>query len=303
MRKIKNVLLCGLGGIGCLLAVEITDSSCGNLKILVDKERYERYTKTGTFFNSKPYNFKFILPETKFKADLVIIATKNDGLDFAIDNIKNKIHKNTVFISLLNGINSENKIAEKYGSDNVVTSFYLGHSCIREGRNIYQDGVYEIVIGIKEKVQEDALALLCSYFFNANIKFRVSNDITSEYWKKFMINVGINQLSAVTDMSLKEIKQNPSLVQKLKNLIMEVEIIAEKEGISAHKQIADAALKFLLEDIEDVEPSMLQDIRAGRKTEVDIFSGEVIRLAEKHKIKAPMNEEIYKQIKGIEKHA
>ena len=83
--------------------------------------------------------------EKTFKADLIIIATKDDGLDSAIQNIKNFINENTIIISVLNGIHSERKIAEKYGWRNVLISFYIGNSCIREGRNIFQDGNYEFL--------------------------------------------------------------------------------------------------------------------------------------------------------------
>lgn len=299
--KIKNVLLCGLGGLGCICAAAIKNSSAANLKILVDKERYERYTKTYTCFNSKPYFFEYITPEDdSYKADLVIIATKNDGLDFAINNAEKFVHKDTIYISLLNGIHSEKKLSDKYGNRNIVTAFYLGHSCIRNERNIFQDGIYQIVTGIENSIQEPALDAICTFFSKAGIKYKVSENILEEYWKKFMINVGINQLCAITNKTLKEIKEKPSLVQKLKDIIEEVEIIAEKEGIENHKQITQAALNFLLEEIEDAQPSMLQDIRAGRKTEVDIFAGEIIRLAEKYNVNVPFNIEIYKKIRELE---
>ena len=302
MKEIKNVVLCGLGGIGCICAAAIEDTKEAVLKILVDSKRYERYTKYPTFFNSKEYNFDYIMPdETNFKADLVIIATKNDGLDSAINNSKNFIHKDTIFISLLNGIHSEEKIIKKYPNQNVLISFYIGHSCIREDRNIFQDGIYQIVIGSDDNNQNESVKALCTFFKTNNIKYRKSNSIKEEYWKKFMINVGVNQICAATGLSLKELRKNNNLKENLKQLIKEVELIAKAEGIKNHNKISNEAITFLLEEMEDAIPSMLQDIKSGRKTELDIFAGEIIKLGKKHNIKTPYNEEIYRKIKDIEK--
>lgn len=301
--NIKNVLICGLGGLGCICATQISKCKDINLKILVDESRYDKYKKQTTFFNEQPFQFNYIKPDfNNFKADLIIIATKNDGLDFAVNNIKNFVDNNTIFISLLNGILSEEKIASIYGWNNILLSFYIGHSCIREERHIFQDGIYKFVIGNNSNVKNVKSLQALSYFFEkAHINYEISENIIDEYWKKFMINVGINQLSAVTGLTLKNIKKDKYLTETLIGLMKEVDRIAEVHGIKNHAHIFKAAKNFLLEEIQDATPSMLQDIKARRKTEVDILAGTVIKLAEKYKIETPLNKKVYKQIKKIEK--
>lgn len=301
MNNFPNILICGLGGVGCVCASAFYDSNFFNLKVLLDEDRYPKYKETPTTFNSKKYLFDYILPSEKnFKADLIIIATKDDGLDSAIKNIKNFVSEKTIIISLLNGIHSETKIAKEYGWKNILISFYIGNSCIREGRNIFQDGNYEIFIGDKENNNKNAIEKVKFFFDKASIKYKISNHIMERYWKKFMVNVGLNQLCAAHNMTFKELKQNKKLVEEMKQLIWEVKLLAEKEGINNPQKLYDDTIKFLIEDFEDATPSMLQDIRAKRKTEVDIFAGEVIRLANKHKINTPINEKIYGEIKKIE---
>lgn len=301
MKEINKVIICGLGGLGSIFASAIKDSNSGILKILLNEERYKKYKMTPTIFNSKEYNFEYILPdENNFKADLIIIATKNDGLNWAIENINNFVSKDTIIISILNGIRSEKEIINTYKDSKVITSFYIGHSCIRQERNIYQDGIYEIVIGSTNKNEEYALNKLSLFLEKSNIKYRISDSIEEEYWKKFMINVGVNQLCALTGLRLKEIRNNDILKRQLKDLIKEVEIIAEAEGITNHRKIYNEALHFLLEELEDANPSMLQDIKAKRGTEIEIFAGEIIKLGQKHNIPTPLNREIYNKIKQLE---
>lgn len=302
MKSIKNVLLCGLGGLGCICATAISDSKVGNLKVLTDVERFKRYSSNPTIFNGKNYNFEYILPDSAdFQADLVIIATKNNGFEQVLSEVKNFVSKDTIFISLLNGIHSERRIGEVFSDKNVITCFYIGHSCIRDGRNISQDGVYEYVIGITQDYQKEALNLFVDYFEKTNIHYRVSDQIIDEYWKKFLINVGINQVSAVTGLTLKDVKKDEKKSELLKNVMKEGAKVAEKAGIKNHKTIYDSAVHFLFEELDDATPSMLQDIKAKRQTEVDIFAGEIIKLAKKYNVEVPANEYIYKEIKAKEK--
>ena len=90
MKKIEKVIICGLGGMGCICATQMSKCKEIEFKVLVDEERYKRYKKEPTFFNNEPYFFDYTLPsDTNFQADLIIIATKYDGLKAAINNIKN----------------------------------------------------------------------------------------------------------------------------------------------------------------------------------------------------------------------
>lgn len=302
MNPIKNILLCGLGGIGCVCASAIYNAKYGNLKILVDEKRYEIYKLQPTIFNEQILNLDYILPSNKnFQADLIIIATKDDGLKTAIENIKNFINKDTIIISLLNGIHSEKEIEKSFPNNKILISFYIGCSCIRDGRKIKQNGTYELVIGAKDNKDKEALNKIKTFFEKTNIKYKIPEDIQEEYWKKFLINVGVNQLCAATGLNLKEIKNNPKLIEKLKALMQEAKLIAEKEGINNTEKIYTSAENFLLKELDDAYPSMLQDIKAKRKNEVDIFAGVVIQLGEKNNIKTPENKEIYRQIKSKEK--
>ncbi len=303
MKSIKNILLCGLGGIGCVCASAIYNAQYGTLKILVDKKRYELYKSNPTIFNDKTLHLDYILPNnSNYKADLIIIATKDDGLNTAIENIKNFVNKDTIIISLLNGIHSEKEIEKSFPNNKVLISFYLGCSCIREGRKIKQNGTYEIVIGSKDNKDTETLNKVKIFFEKTNINYKISENIWEEYWKKFLINVGVNQLCAATGLNLKEIRKNPLLIEKLKALMKEAKSIAEKEGITNTERIYNAAENFLLKELDDAYPSMLQDVEAGRKTEVEIFAGEIIKLSKKYNIETPINKTVYMQIKEKEKN-
>ena len=301
MNKIKNILICGLGGVGCVCASSIQDTKEYNLKILVDEKRIEKYKQTPTTYNNKEYHFDYILPlNTHFKADLIIIATKNDGLKEAIKNIKSFISEDTIIISLLNGIHSEEEIAKVYGWKNVLISYYIGNSCVRENRSITMKGNYNIIIGTNREGNKEALQKLENLFKETNICYKLEENILDEYWKKFIINVGVNQACAYTSVELKEIRNNKSHLNLLKALMEEERQVAEKEGIKNHKKIYEKAEFFLLKELDNAHPSMLQDVENRRKSEVEIFAGKVLELGKKYNIKTPANKKIYTTIKQAE---
>ena len=108
MKEINNVLICGIGAVGSIYADKIQRYNSDSLRVLVDKERFERYSKNPTIFNGNILDFNYILPnENNFKADLIIIATKYEGLDEALENIANFVYDDTVALAISNGVTGE----------------------------------------------------------------------------------------------------------------------------------------------------------------------------------------------------
>lgn len=300
MKRIKNVLICGLGAIGTIYARQLED--CTNLKILTDKSRYERYTKNPVIFNGEVCNFDYIMPDKKdFKADLIIIATKNSGLNEAIKSIENFVNDNTVIMSLLNGISSEETIATKYGWDKILFSYFVGHTSTRKGNEITYDGVGEIVFGDKgNDMASPNLLAVKELFEKSKIDFTIPDDIQYSMWKKFLVNVGTNQASAVLGASYKLFLESENALNIAKSLMKEAQAIAKAIGINNTDKMLDEAVEIINSMLPDTKSSMLQDVEMKRRTEVDIFAGKVVELGQKYNIPTPYNSMFYELISAID---
>ncbi len=296
MNEIKNVLICGLGAIGSIFADTLKNS---NLKVLVDPERYERYLSEPLVFNGEPLNLSYILPDDKsFKADFILIATKYDGLFDAIKNIENFVHGETLIMSLLNGVTSEDIIADKYGAERVIPAYFIGHSAFRNGRNVVQDGVYKIIFGSD---YADKIKILKTFFDKTGINYEVSDDIVHSMWAKFMLNISANQITAIKGQNFGEFLADTDSMSLALAVMKEVESIAKAKGVSNYNLLTDETLQSLKKMIPDGKTSMLQDIEAGRKTEVDMFAGVIIDYGKKFGIKTPLNEMLKTKIQAIER--
>ena len=287
MREIKNVILCGLGAIGSVYADKLQQADC-KFRVLVDTLRLERYKLNPIKYNGNLLNVNYILPnDSDFKADLIIIATKMSGLNFALDEIENFVGDNTIIISLINGVKSENLIAKKYGKEKVLYSYFIGHSAVRNGNNIFHDGVNKVVFGSDNPDDIEKVSAVKTFFDKIKINYEISKDIKRSLWIKFMLNVSANPITAMFRMTFGQMLNNKSAMNLAKQIMKEVQLIAKAEGVNNTETMIEETLEQLSTMSPQGRTSMLQDVEAGRQTEIDIFAGTVSELGKKHNIKTP----------------
>ncbi len=300
MKEIKNVLVCGIGAVGSIYADKIEKFTPQNLRVLVDEARLERYKKNPTVFNGRVLDFNYILPnDTSFKADLIIIATKFDGLNDVIKNIKNFVYDDTVILSLLNGVTSEKIIAKTYGREKLLYSYFIGHSAIRDGRNITHDDVNTIVYGSENSNDFENVERIQDFFEQAGINYLIPDDIIHSLWLKYMLNVSANQTTAILRMNFGEMLENDKCMDFAINVMKEVQAIAKAEGVRNTESMINETIEHLHAMIPEGKTSMLQDVEAGRKTEVEMFAGTVIKLGKEFGIPTPYNKIIKEMIEII----
>nr|QGT49841.1 2-dehydropantoate 2-reductase [uncultured Candidatus Melainabacteria bacterium] len=292
MKEINTVLICGIGAVGSIYANKINEYDSDNLRVLVDKKRLENYIKNPKVFNGKSLNLNYILPEdNNFKADLIIIATKFDGLLEVIKNIKNFVKEETIIISLLNGVTSEEIIAEHYGWKNLPLAYFIGHSAMRDGNKITHDGIGDIVFGVKnsDEINIEIVDVVKQYFDKVGIDYKTPENMYRAYWLKYMLNVSCNQASAILRMTFGQMQDNKKFVEFLKNVMREVQAVAKAQGVVDTETMINEAFVSFYKMIKEGKTSMLQDVEAKRITEVEMFSGTIINLGKKHSIPTPYN--------------
>jgi len=194
--KINSVYIVGLGAIGGMYASRLQEVQSLTVKVIADRERIERYQNETVTVNGQPYSFNYVTPgDENPPADLILIAVKSTTLGQAIHDISGFVGKETVVMSLLNGISSEELIGRQIGMEHLLYAFGLGMDAMREGTAISYTNMGRIVFGEKEnqKLSERVLAVK-DLFDQAQIPYRIPGNMLHAMWFKFMLNVGVNQL-------------------------------------------------------------------------------------------------------------
>ena len=301
--EIKNVSIIGLGALGILFGQHLTKKlPKGNVRIVADKERIERYKKEGVYCNGEKCDFHYVTPEEPCEpADLLIFAVKIHGLKDAVKAVKNHVGENTIILSALNGITSEAIIAEEYGMDKVLYCVAQGMDAVKVGNQLTYENMGMLVFGDKEPgVISKKTKAVAQFFEQTDFPHQVDTDMKKRMWGKFMLNVGVNQTVAVYQSNYGEIQKEGPAREMMIAAMREVIILSEKEGVNLTEEDLAYWLDVLSKLSPIGKPSMAQDVDAKRKTEVDLFAGTVLQFGKKHGIETPVNEELYNRLKEIE---
>jgi 2-dehydropantoate 2-reductase len=129
-------------------------------------------------------------------------------------------------------------------------------------------------------------------------------DIEKDLWAKMLYNCALNPLGAILDVSYGALAENQWSRDLMNHIVEEVFAVMTAAGFGTHWRSAGDFLKVfydkLVPDTAGHKSSTLQDIAAGKKTEIDELTGEVLVLAEKYRIDVPCNRIIYAIIKFVE---
>lgn len=298
--KINKVTIIGLGAIGAFMASKLSKVLDKNqLQILAEGDRKAKLEKEGIVINDSHYTFSIVTPQEQEPADLILIATKYNGLEQAIEDIKGQVGKDTVIMSLLNGVNSEEKLQEVYG--NRVIYALMRVSSVRTKEGVYFDpkGYIEFGEAINETLSERIIAIQ-NLFEAAGIRSRVPKDMKKALWNKYACNVAENQSSAILGIPFGAWRVSESANALREAAMKEVFAVAKKKGIEMGEEEILAQRKLLSGVAYANKTSMLQDIENKRPTEVEMFAGEMIKMGKEVGVETPINEIFYHAIRVLE---
>jgi 2-dehydropantoate 2-reductase len=291
----KNIYLIGLGAIGCLFGQKIQISYKDNFKVLADLDRIENYKQNGIFINHEKFDFNFAdIKSYSESADLLIFSVKQYQLSQALKDAEKVISGQTVIMSLLNGIESENDIQEKFPDNRIIHSLCIGQDAVRDGNTVNYSKPGKIIFGqLDGNNDTQAIKGIQAIFDASNIQYEISDHITYDMWKKFLINVSINQFSAILNAPYGVFHHNEHAQTLLRMAAQEIVELSSYYNINLRKEEVENFIDIMRTLSPDGLTSMLQDVRAGRKTEYEMMSKTVIKLAEDVGLEVPVNRILY----------
>ncbi|MBI0579196.1 ketopantoate reductase family protein [Neobacillus cucumis] len=298
-----KVSIIGLGALGILFGHHLSKKMPKeDLRIIADKDRIKRYEEEGVFCNGERCEFQYVSPEERCEpADLILFAVKFNGLQDAIQAVKHHVGENTVFLSALNGISSEAIIGEAFGMDKVLYCVAQGMDAVKVGNQLTYDHMGMLCFGDREQgVISDKTKRVAEFFEKMELPYEIDTNMQRRQWGKFMLNVGVNQTVAVYQGNYGEIQKEGQARDTMIVAMKEVIKLSEKEGIHLTEEELNYWLGVLSTLGPTGKPSMAQDMEARRLSEVDLFSGAVLELGQKHGVSTPVNKDLYEKIKKME---
>jgi 2-dehydropantoate 2-reductase len=218
--------------------------------------------------------------------DAVFIAVKWPSLESACDELQRLLAPHGVVLPFLNGLDSEDVVARYVGAQRTIAAVAYMSAGLTAPGELYVHGNTRVGLAPYRPGQEVIVDDIARRFERARVPVRRAQDARTMLWEKMVWNAPFNALCGLTDLrALAALDAMPELV---KEAMLEVIHVARADGADLPDALADLMMLVTRSEFPDTEPSMLQDVRAGRATEVDILQAAVVARGKQHAVDTPV---------------
>jgi len=242
-------------------------------------------TFTDNLNNAKPF-------------DLIIIAVKSFDTIEAAKIAKQGIDKDTMVVSIQNGVENEDILAKFIGKQHVLAGVaYVFSTILEPGVIRHEGGTGKFKIGEMDGTISKRCLHLQETFQNAKIKCDVLENIQRELWNKWIFICGLGGMTAYARKSIGEILSDSLLQPMLYQVVHEAASVARAKGIDSFEKVEEKAMAHYHRLPYPSTSSMYYDVTHNKRVEVEALNGAVVRFGKELNILTPANEKIYNALK------
>ncbi len=301
----------GPGALGCLFASRLflAAATAEQHEILLidhNASRADKLNRSGIIYETKDSSQQLNIPVSNCPEDIgtldvLFSCVKSYNIEESLRFASPLIGPTTLLIFLQNGIGHLNYSRSPLSGIPVFATSSEGATLLAPG-HVKHAGHGQTYLGFYDSEtphQKNDLKQVLSLLQKGHITSSISSDIRSRIWAKLFINVGINALTAIHNRSNGFLLTSPDILTQLKQLVLEATRVAEAMGITINEDPVRATISVCENTAGNIS-SMLQDVRAGRPTEIEAINGAITLLGRKHGISTPHNDAIVTRIRSIE---
>ena len=230
--------------------------------------------------------------------NLIILAVKAYDLDEVLAQIEPVFTDRTVILTLQNGIDTEDRIIERFKRDCVVGGVAFIYSKIVSPGLIdhYKKGA--VAIGELMGHESERLLQIRDLFTGAGIPCQLSKDIRRSKWEKMCWNCVFNPLTVLIDDKVSRALEHPEMMQVIHQIVAEITAVSAAVKVPLPDDMPDRVVKWT-QEIRDIHTSMYDDWKAGRQTEIRNLNGYIVDQARALGIPTPVNAALTAMIKTL----
>ena len=297
MMKIEKAALIGAGAVGAYFIWGLSEKLQDGFSVIASGKRKNRLKQEGLIINKKHYNLNVKTSEEAGIQDLILVSCKSDALNDLLPDIKKMVGPDTLVLSLLNGVSSEEIIGNAIGMEHMAYAV-MRIASVRDGNRITfsEENTAGIYVGEKNsKEPTERLKAFEELLKDTGIRYNFVENIILDMWMKYASNVAENLPQAILGVGYQAYKDSEHVHFIAEKLWKEVAAVANAKGIP----LTDRFLLF-----RGVKPearfSTLQDLDAKRHTEIEMLAGEMISMGKELGIPVSYCEYTYHLIKSLE---
>ncbi len=312
-----KVLIIGAGGVGLGLAGCLIESGC-TTGIVARGDTYEKLTTDGFEWNgifgarrcaSRDFHtWPSVREIDVHDFDVILVCTKSFDTERAardLVSVPRVSGGNTRIVSCQNGYGNVETLFSLFPRDRVFAARIIT-GFRKSAPNSVEITVHAapIHIGHFDPGLSDSMHGLCEKIHSGGIPSEVSDTIEQDLWAKLLYNALLNPLGAILGVPYGALGESTHARGIMRTIAEEAFTVMSASGTKTHwaspGPFLDAFYSSMLPPTAKHESSMLQDIRAGKRTEIDALNGALARLGITHGVKVPVNQAIAGMIRFME---
>ena len=234
-------------------------------------------------------------------ADLVIIATKYDGVGDAARAALRVAKPDAPILTIQNGLGSADIVADVVGSDRIMMGVVGGFGASMKGPgHAHHNGMEFLRLGEMDGGMTARLETVAEAWRSGGFKVLTFDDIHKMVWEKLICNVTYSGTCTLTGLRLGEVQADPHAWSIASGCALEAANVARAKGVKLEFEDPIKYVRDFGAKIPDARPSMLLDHMAKRKAEVDNINGAIPREGAKVSVATPVNSLVTALLKARE---
>jgi 2-dehydropantoate 2-reductase len=231
--------------------------------------------------------------------DIVVFFTKCYHTSSAAVSARPLVGPDTVVASLQNGWGNGDVLAAAYPPGQVVLGVTYNSGLLQGPGRVLHPAEQPTLVGSFSD-DGDGATRLAEALESAGLAATVASPVRPEIWKKLILNAASLPASALTGMTAGALGTSDDMLDLVKETTREAVAVAQALGYDIDFDERIGTILGLVEKAGPTKASMLQDVEAGRRTEIDVINGAVVRAADEVGVAVPINRALMQLIKGWE---
>ena len=297
-----KILILGAGAMGCLYGAAFHRAGCEVVFVDVSQPHIDAINAHGLELETRAGTEHLPIPARRPEqidapADLVVVFTKTFHTDAALAGIAAAVGPETWLLSLQNGLGNDQRLAAHAARERImVGSSSLPSDLVGPGKvRSHGEGGSKLypAFGADPAFARE----VCELLSRGGLPASLEPDIHGAIWSKAIFNATMNPLCALTRRTpgfLGAHKESRALIHAL---VEEGVAVANASGVAIPAQPIHDLTQVSVTDHANHEASMLQDVKAGRRTEVDAIAGAIVRAARQAGVACPVIETLWRLVK------
>jgi 2-dehydropantoate 2-reductase len=301
-----RIAIVGSGALGSVVGGMLQEAGEEVFLIDVWEEHIEAMNRYGLQLNTdggEKRNIKVVASNWDYqlgKMDLVICLVKAPDTIVAMESAKKLLKDDTIVLTLQNGYGNIEKISEVIEKERIIAGVTTRSATVLEPGKVKHSGRGMTYIGEIDGETTPRLRLVEKLLNKAGFAVTIVENMEKLLWSKLMINVAVNPLTALTGLYNCELVEYEETRQLAQMVIDEAFSLAKARGTEVMFENPYETFLEVAKGTGRNYSSMLQDLRRGRKTEIDVISGAIVKEGERLGIPTPINKALMLLVKAVE---